>query len=106
MPVTRDAYALFVGGEWQEALPGGTFEVANPATGEVCAVLPDGGRAEMRRAIAAAHGAQPGWGRTTAGCAFRGAPRALSPQVRRSSDDGEGSVGDPEATRPRRQRSP
>ena len=67
MPVTRDTYALFVGGEWQEALPGGTFEVANPATGEVCAVLPDGGRAEMRRAIDAAHAAQPGWGRTTAG---------------------------------------
>lgn len=67
MPVTRDAYALFVGGEWQGVLPGGTFEVTNPATGEVCAVLPDGGRAEMRRAIDAAHAAQPGWGRTTAG---------------------------------------
>jgi len=58
---------LFVGGEWVESSASGeTFEVANPATGEVLATLPDGGAEEMRRAIDAAAGAQDEWGETTA----------------------------------------
>ena len=58
---------LFVGGEWVgEASGGETFDVLNPATGEIIATLPDGGREEMRRAIDAASAAQEGWGRTTA----------------------------------------
>lgn len=67
MPETRGEYELFVGGEWQRALSGGTFEITNPASGAVVATLPDGGSPEMRRAIDAAYAAKPGWGRTTAG---------------------------------------
>ncbi|HEX2181015.1 MAG TPA: NAD-dependent succinate-semialdehyde dehydrogenase [Rubrobacteraceae bacterium] len=58
---------LFVGGEWVESsATGETFEVTNPANGEVLATLPDGGEAEMRRAVDAAAEAQPGWEETTA----------------------------------------
>jgi succinate-semialdehyde dehydrogenase/glutarate-semialdehyde dehydrogenase len=58
---------LFVGGEWVESsATGETFEVTNPANGEVIATLPDGGTEEMRSAIDAAAGAQHEWGETTA----------------------------------------
>src|SRR3712207_474903 len=60
-------YELFVGGEWRDALSGVTFEVANPATGEMVATLADGGRADMQQAIQAACDVQREWGRTTAG---------------------------------------
>jgi len=49
--------AGFVGGQWREtAASGKTFEVHNPSTGELLAVLPDMGVAEAREAIAAAPG--------------------------------------------------
>ena len=58
---------LFVGGEWVEAsATGETFDVVNPANGEVLATLPDGGRKEMRRSIDAAAEVQREWGETTA----------------------------------------
>ncbi|TCJ19674.1 NAD-dependent succinate-semialdehyde dehydrogenase [Rubrobacter taiwanensis] len=57
---------IFVGGEWAEAASGKTFEVTNPATGEVIATLPDGGREDMRRAVDAAASAQPEWGESLA----------------------------------------
>ena len=58
---------LFVGGEWVgSSASGETFEVLNPANGEVLATLPDAGREEMRRAIDAAARAQEEWGETTA----------------------------------------
>lgn len=44
---------------------GETFEVTNPATGEVLAVLPDMGRAETADAIEAAHAAQKAWAART-----------------------------------------
>jgi succinate-semialdehyde dehydrogenase/glutarate-semialdehyde dehydrogenase len=52
---------LFVGGEWREARSGRTFEVANPATGETIAALPDAGREDMQRAIDAAAAVQAEW---------------------------------------------
>ncbi len=58
---------LFVGGEWSGSTASGkTFEVTNPANGETIAVLPDGGREEMRKAVDAAAAVQPEWGETTA----------------------------------------
>jgi succinate-semialdehyde dehydrogenase / glutarate-semialdehyde dehydrogenase len=58
---------LFVGGEWVESSASRrTFEVLNPANGEVLATLPDGGKEEMQRAIEAAAEAQGEWGETTA----------------------------------------
>ncbi|MBA2714592.1 MAG: aldehyde dehydrogenase family protein, partial [Rubrobacteraceae bacterium] len=58
---------LFVGGEWMDrSAYGKTFDVTNPANGEVLATLPDAGRKEMQRAIDAAAGAQKDWAATTA----------------------------------------
>jgi succinate-semialdehyde dehydrogenase/glutarate-semialdehyde dehydrogenase len=65
--VSKMKYGLFVGGEWHDALSGGTFKVTNPSTGETVAILPDGGAADVRGAIEAAANAQREWGRTTAG---------------------------------------
>jgi succinate-semialdehyde dehydrogenase / glutarate-semialdehyde dehydrogenase len=51
---------------WTKAAEGGeTFEVTNPSTGEVLAVLPDCGVPEARRAIAAAAEAQVAWAAKT-----------------------------------------
>ena len=57
---------MFIDGEWCEAAGGGTFEVANPATGEKIADVPDGGKADAARAIAAADAAFAGWSGMTA----------------------------------------
>jgi succinate-semialdehyde dehydrogenase/glutarate-semialdehyde dehydrogenase len=58
--------AGLVGGEWlDKASDGRTFEVTNPSTGEVLAVLPDMGVAEARRAIAMADVAQIEWAKKT-----------------------------------------
>ncbi len=51
--------ALFIGGRWSETAA--TFEVRNPATGEVAGRASDGGAPEARRAVEAAHAAFPGW---------------------------------------------
>ena len=57
---------LFIGGEWVGAHSGKTFKVADPATGEPCATLPDGSREDMRAAIDAADAVQPSWASTPA----------------------------------------
>jgi succinate-semialdehyde dehydrogenase/glutarate-semialdehyde dehydrogenase len=54
----------FVAGEWRQA--GETFEVLNPATGEVVAHVARAGEAETNAAIAAAAGALPAWRSKTA----------------------------------------
>ena len=56
----------YIGGRWCEADNGTSFEVKNPATGEVLGQVPDMGAAETRRAIEAAKAAWPGWRRKTA----------------------------------------
>jgi succinate-semialdehyde dehydrogenase/glutarate-semialdehyde dehydrogenase len=55
----------FVAGEWVEAEGGKTFEVRNPARGDVIALVPDLSRAEIARAIDAAHAAQKPWAART-----------------------------------------
>src|SRR4028119_1116957 len=58
---------LFVAGEWTDAAASGaTFAIANPATNEPIATLPDAGGEEMRRAIDAASAIQEEWAATTA----------------------------------------
>jgi 5-carboxymethyl-2-hydroxymuconic-semialdehyde dehydrogenase len=47
-------YQQYIDGEWTGSEDGDTFEVANPSTEEAVAVAPAGGRADARRAIAAA----------------------------------------------------
>jgi succinate-semialdehyde dehydrogenase/glutarate-semialdehyde dehydrogenase len=59
-------HGLFVDGAWRPAASGKTFEVRNPATGEVIARCADGGRDEVRAAIEAAHAAFPAWSQTPA----------------------------------------
>ncbi|MDM9619571.1 NAD-dependent succinate-semialdehyde dehydrogenase [Rhizobium sp. S96] len=58
-PFLRDAG--YINGVWTAGSATETFDVLNPATGEVLASLPDMGAAETREAIDAAYAAQPGW---------------------------------------------
>ena len=56
----------FVGGEWVDADDGATFEVTNPARGDVIAHVANLGRAETARAINAAAAAMKDWAARTA----------------------------------------
>ena len=53
--------AGYINGAWTAGDAAATFDVVNPATGEVIAELPDMGAAETAAAIDAAHAAQPAW---------------------------------------------
>jgi succinate-semialdehyde dehydrogenase/glutarate-semialdehyde dehydrogenase len=55
------ATRAYVAGEWITADDGGTFPVTNPARGDVICHVPNLGRAETARAIAAAHAAMKDW---------------------------------------------
>jgi acyl-CoA reductase-like NAD-dependent aldehyde dehydrogenase len=57
---------MFVGGAWAPAESGETFIADSPATGEQIGEVPQGGRADARRAVAAANDAATGWSRLTA----------------------------------------
>jgi 1-pyrroline dehydrogenase len=67
MSVTVSQHKNFVGGEWVEAVEGGTMEVLNPATGEVIAEVPRGTQADVDRAVESAKKALPEWLETTPG---------------------------------------
>lgn len=56
----------FLAGEWVEAGDGATFEVINPARGDVIARVADLSRAEAAQAITAAAEAMKGWAARTA----------------------------------------
>lgn len=60
------ATRAYVAGEWIHADDGTTFAVTNPARGDVIAEVPNLGRAETARAIAAAEVAQKSWAALTA----------------------------------------
>jgi len=58
--------AAFIGGRWLETAENGTtFEVTNPSTGAVLAVLPNCGVAEAKLAVTAAEAAQAAWAKKT-----------------------------------------
>jgi 1-pyrroline dehydrogenase len=67
MSVAVSEHKNFVGGEWVEAVEGGTAEIVNPATGEGIARVPDGTQADVDRAVEAAKRALPEWRETTPG---------------------------------------
>jgi 1-pyrroline dehydrogenase len=67
MSVTVSQRKNFVGGEWVDAVQGGTMEVLNPSTGEVIAEVPRGTEADVDRAVEAAKKAMPEWLETTPG---------------------------------------
>ncbi len=65
MPYDRDqANSLYINGTWLTAAE--TFDVTNPATGEVIARMANGGVDDTRAAIAAAEAALPAWAAKTA----------------------------------------
>lgn len=57
---------LLIDGEWRDAGDGATFDVTDPATGNVLLTIPDASAQDGRDAVDAAHRAQPSWARTTA----------------------------------------
>ena len=61
-------YQMFVGGRWTEAKSGETYEIVDPATEQVVAVVPKGGIADADEAIRAAREAfeKGPWPRMTA----------------------------------------
>lgn len=56
----------YVNGEWVSAKSGKTFNVLNPATGEVIGEVPDMDLQDVQVAIEAAHNAFPSWSSITA----------------------------------------
>ena len=65
MSVTVQQLKNFVGGEFVDAVEGGTMEVLNPSTGEVVAEVPQGTQADVDRAVEAAKKAWPEWREVT-----------------------------------------
>ena len=57
---------LLIDGVWRDASDGGTFEVENPATGQVIATMASATRADAAAAMDAAANAQQSWARTPA----------------------------------------
>ncbi|MBE7637126.1 NADP-dependent succinate-semialdehyde dehydrogenase [Sneathiella sp. P13V-1] len=55
-----------INGEWVDADSGKSFEVTNPATGDVIGTVPEMGAAETKRAIDGAKAAMPEWAGKTA----------------------------------------
>jgi phenylacetaldehyde dehydrogenase len=55
--VSSDTRKLLIGGEWLEASSGKTFETIDPATGDVLAMVAEGGSEDVDRAVKAARSA-------------------------------------------------
>ena len=62
-PATTETRILrnYVGGGWVDAAGGETLDDVNPATGEVAALVPLSGEADVDAAVRAARDAFPGW---------------------------------------------
>ena len=69
---------LLIGGEWRDASDGGTFDVHDPATGEVLATLASATSEDAIAALDAADAAQAFWAQT--------APRVRAEILRRAFD--------------------
>ncbi len=78
---------LFIDGQWQSPAGGGSFEVENPATGELLHRAPAGTAPDIERAVAAARRAfEEGWGTSTG--AHRAAfLRAISDRISAQRED-------------------
>lgn len=57
---------MFINGKWVDAADGRTYEVRNPANGEVVDTVPLAGEADVQAAVEAAQAAFPIWARTSA----------------------------------------
>ncbi len=58
-------YQMLINGHWVDARQGGTWDVVNPATGNVIATVPFGDETDAEAAIDAASQAQPEWAALT-----------------------------------------
>src|SRR5690606_41294245 len=56
-------HGLYYGGQWHDALSGKTFDVHNPATGELLASIADGGPQDAQAAVAHATAGVEAWRR-------------------------------------------
>jgi 1-pyrroline dehydrogenase len=65
MSVTVQQLRNLVGGEWVDAVEGGTAEIINPATGETIGEVPEGTQADVDRAVEAAAKAWAEWREVT-----------------------------------------
>jgi aminobutyraldehyde dehydrogenase len=65
MSVTVQQLQNLVGGEFVDAVEGGTAEIVNPSTGETIAEVPEGTQADVDRAVEAAKKAWPEWREST-----------------------------------------
>jgi 1-pyrroline dehydrogenase len=65
MSVALQQLQNLVGGEWVDAVDGGTAEIINPATGEPIGEVPQGTQADVDRAVEAAKKAWPEWREST-----------------------------------------
>jgi aldehyde dehydrogenase len=61
----KSRYEHYIGGEWVPPVHGGYFENPSPVTGETFTEIARGTADDVERALDAAHGAAPGWGRTS-----------------------------------------
>jgi aldehyde dehydrogenase (NAD+) len=66
MTVATATYKNLIGGEWVDASGGETFEVRDPANGEVLGVFPESTKEDVDRAVAAAKAAFDRWRLTPA----------------------------------------
>ncbi|HWI72927.1 MAG TPA: aldehyde dehydrogenase family protein, partial [Baekduia sp.] len=79
MTVVEDvAKQLYIGGEWRDAVGGGTLAVEDPATGEVIAEVADATNADADAALGAATEAFKSWKNV--------APRERADILRRAYD--------------------
>ncbi|MCC5782235.1 NAD-dependent succinate-semialdehyde dehydrogenase [Kocuria sp. CCUG 69068] len=62
----RTPTGLLINGQWRDASDGSTFEVENPATGQVLATMASATRQDSQAAMDAAADAQESWARTPA----------------------------------------
>jgi 1-pyrroline dehydrogenase len=65
MSVTVQQLRNLVGGEWVDAVEGGTAEIINPATGETIGEVPEGTQADVDRAVEVAAKAWAEWREVT-----------------------------------------
>ena len=61
----HDVQQMYIDGEWVSGERGLTFDVRDPATGDVVACVSDAGSNDARRAVAAAHVALRAWSGTS-----------------------------------------
>jgi len=64
-PELKNAYKLFIGGQWKDASDGATFDVISPATGAKLTSCAQATAADVDEAVRAAKAAFPSWSKTS-----------------------------------------